>query len=267
LISAELQGKISSKLKKMEDLLTSNVFSFFKYSDRSLLKGYLHKLGLSVSSAEANTAIFEFWPRYVDNTEPDLVIVCGRYYILFEAKLYSDFSPETLTLASQIDREVKMGKAEAESRNREFVYIAITAEYFLNKKKYSKFINQKYFHWTNWSAVTKYLFEIIETNTRYKSNLYVEDLYALLVKKRLRSFVGLNDIYRSGNVNVPNVLFYDSNTSVYKGEYSGYHKILASHPPIETYKKFFNRKIFDFSEDLKLTNEKKVFYEKTSHHN
>jgi len=39
---AELHGKLSSKIQRMEDLLTSNVFSFFKYSTREIfLKEYL----------------------------------------------------------------------------------------------------------------------------------------------------------------------------------------------------------------------------------
>ena len=261
MIRAELHGKISSKLKDMEDLLTSNVFSFFKYSDREYLKDYINRLGLNVSLSEANRANFNFWPRYPDNTEPDLVITCGRYYILFEAKYKSGFSPETLTLASQIDREVKMGKREAEIQNREFVFIAITAEYYFIKKKYAKHANRSYFHWTNWSAITTYLFGMIEQDKLYGDKLYVEDLYALLVKKRQRSFIGLSDIYPSENVNAPNIVFYDSITSVYIGEYTGFYEMLAPFPPIGVYTKIFNRKLFDFSTDFKFSNEKKVFYE------
>ena len=32
---AEIHGKLSAKLERKEDILTSNVFSFFKYSNRS----------------------------------------------------------------------------------------------------------------------------------------------------------------------------------------------------------------------------------------
>lgn len=43
---AELYGKLPSRIERMEDILTSNVFSFFKYSTREIfLKGYLNKLG------------------------------------------------------------------------------------------------------------------------------------------------------------------------------------------------------------------------------
>jgi len=42
---AELHGKLSQRIERMEDILTSNVFSFFKYSTREIfLKGYLNEL-------------------------------------------------------------------------------------------------------------------------------------------------------------------------------------------------------------------------------
>ena len=83
---AELHGKLSSRLERMEDILTSNVFSFFKYSTRDIfLKGYLNTMGFDISEQEANRAEFIFWPRYEENTEPDLVIIVGDYYLLIEA--------------------------------------------------------------------------------------------------------------------------------------------------------------------------------------
>src|ERR1035437_2711851 len=130
MIIAELYGKIPSKLEDKEDILTSNVFSFLKYSNRQLLKDYLSLLGLDVTLVEAKNAEFNFWTKYDDKTEPDLVIICGKYYILFEAKLYSDFAPETSKYDAQIIREIKMGKLAAESEDKNFVYIAITAEYY-----------------------------------------------------------------------------------------------------------------------------------------
>ncbi len=42
---AELHGKLSQRIERMENILTSNVFSFFKYSTREIfLKGYLNEL-------------------------------------------------------------------------------------------------------------------------------------------------------------------------------------------------------------------------------
>ena len=50
-----------------------------------------------------------FWPILSKNTEPDLVIIVGDWYLLIEAKFNSDFGEETLTRASQLDRELDEG--------------------------------------------------------------------------------------------------------------------------------------------------------------
>ena len=90
---AEFRGKLSSRVERMEDVLTSNVFSFFKYSNRDIfLKNYLNKLGFNISNQEAEGAEFRFWPVFEDGTEPDLVIMVGNYYLLIEAKYFSEFS-------------------------------------------------------------------------------------------------------------------------------------------------------------------------------
>lgn len=84
---AELKGKIPADVEKMEDILTSNVFSFFKYSRRNIyLKIFLSKLGIIVTDNELNEAEFIFWPTYDDGTEPDVVIIVSEYYLLFESK-------------------------------------------------------------------------------------------------------------------------------------------------------------------------------------
>jgi hypothetical protein len=259
-IRAELHGKISSKLKDREDLLTSNVFSFFKYSDREYLKNYFNRLGLSVSLSEAKRANFEFWPRYPDNTEPDLVITCGKYYILFEAKLMADFSPGTLTLASQIDREIKMGSMESEVQKKEFVFIAITAEYYFDKKKYAKYANQSYFHWTNWSAITTYLFGMIEQEKFHNNKLYVEDLYALLVKKRQRGFGGLSGLTMPSTPPTLKPLFYNPMSSNYTAGYSGFIHALADFKKIKMYKNQYKKLFFTYSSKFKIFTKGRIFY-------
>jgi hypothetical protein len=108
---AELHGKLSSRIERMEDILTSIAFSFFKYSTREVfLKGYLKELGIEVSNREAKEAEFLFWPHFEEYTEPDLVIIVGDYYLLIEAKYFSDFGKET---KGQLIRELEAGIAEA----------------------------------------------------------------------------------------------------------------------------------------------------------
>jgi hypothetical protein len=92
---AELKGKLSSRIERSEDVLTSNVFSFFKYAPRDIfLSRLLSLLGINLTDDELDNAEFIFWPTYEDGTEPDLVLLVGRYYILFEAKYFSDFGTD-----------------------------------------------------------------------------------------------------------------------------------------------------------------------------
>ena len=77
---AEIRGKFSEEGQNKEDVLTSNVFSFFKYADRKIyLKHFLEKLDidLQLSDKDAANAVFEFWPRYDDRTEPDVISMWG----------------------------------------------------------------------------------------------------------------------------------------------------------------------------------------------
>ena len=119
MIVAELHGKLSPRVERMEDVLTSNVFSFLKYNDRSrILRAYLmEELGLEVSESEASEAEFRFWHVYDDGTEPDVIIIVGNAYILFEAKYFSGFGLATETVESQPVREIRNGLKCAFSRN------------------------------------------------------------------------------------------------------------------------------------------------------
>ena len=155
---AELHGKLSSKVERKEDILTSNVFSFFKYSSRDIfLKGYLKELGLGdLEDKDVKEAEFLFWPKYDDRTEPDLVIIVGKYYLLFEAKYHSWFGEETETREKQLEREIKGGKLEAKNYQKEFILFAITADYYENEK--IKLILRRYkglMKWTNWQLVSR----------------------------------------------------------------------------------------------------------------
>ena len=92
---AELHGKLIQVQENQEDILTCNVFSFFKYANRKIfLYALLHALGLSVSAEEALNAEFDFWPSFDDRTEPDLVLIIGPYYLLVEAKYRSGHGRE-----------------------------------------------------------------------------------------------------------------------------------------------------------------------------
>ena len=261
MIIAELNGKIPTILNDKEDILTSNVFSFFKYSDRKLFKDYLSKLGLNITLNESRNAKFIFWPSYDDGTEPDLVVLCGKYYLLFEAKLYSEFSQKTSKIDSQIEREIKMGKLEANNIIKEFVYVAITAEYYRPKTKYAEYENRGFlFIWTNWQKVANFIFDKLSENNLSRDKEFAVDLYSLLVKKKLRSFKGLNSISVPIKIEFTDSIFYRSQTSKYKGIFSGFLENLKGFKQIVTYKKNYEKSFFKTMPIFKIINHKMIFY-------
>ena len=261
MIVAELHGKIPGKLTDKEDLLTSNVFSFFKYSNRGIFRDYLMLLGLQVTLADSQRAEFHFWPSYDDGTEPDLVVICGRYYLLFEAKLYADFAQKSDTTEAQIDREIKMGDLSAKNLNKSFVFIAVSAEYNKNKEKYSKYYNEDYqFIWTNWQLISSFLFNFQEYNPYTLGNEFFNDLYSLLVKKRLRSFIGISILTIGTLLPERHQLFFDSKTSTFRGEFTGFIDTLSKHTLINKYSKNYSKSFFKSLPNINMNTQTTLFY-------
>ena len=261
MIIAELNGKIPSKLNDKEDILTSNGFSFFKYSDRLLFKDYLSELGIKVTLNESENTEFIFWPCYEDGTEPDLVVICGKYYLLFEAKFYSDFSPETTTIASQIEREISMGKMTADNINKEFIYIVITAEYYKDRKKYLEYENRDFkFIWTNWQFISSFIDRKLESENLQQNREFANDLFSLLVKKRLRSFEGITNIKIQNEIELSDNIFYNVNTSKFKGEFSGFAMNLQGFEKIILYQKIYQKAFFTSLNKFHEFNNQTVFY-------
>jgi len=225
---AELHGKLSSSIERMEDILTSNVFSFFKYSSREIfLKGYLNKLGFSISNQEANEAEFKFWPRFEENTEPDLVIIVGDYYLLIEAKYFSGFGEETKKTKAQLLREIEGGKLEANNYGKDFKLIAITADHYYKENKFkiipSDFI--PHFKWTNWQSVSSFLDNTLETNENIKKQEldFALDLYNLLDKKNLRDFQSFDTLYNvSAFPKSCASIFFEAKTAKFRGNFIGF---------------------------------------------
>jgi len=222
---AELRGKLSSRVERMEDVLTSNVFSFFKYSSRDIfLKNYLNELDFKVSTKEAEEAEFRFWPVFEDGTEPDLVIIVGKYYLLIEAKYFSGFGKKTETTDDQLIREIRGGQLEAKNYDKEFNLVAITADYYYKKDKF-KVIPQTFrphFKWTNWQLVSSFLDNILSSNSNIKGpeQDFSLDLYNLLDKKHLRSFQSIT--YNGPLLKDHRSIFFDAKTAKLRGDFIGF---------------------------------------------
>lgn len=251
---AELRGKLSSRVERMEDILTSNVFSFFKYSTRTIfLKRYLNDLGFKVSDQEADKAEFKFWPIFEDGTEPDLVIIVGNYYLLIEAKYFSEFSEGVKKDDYQLLRELKNGKLDAKNYNKEFKLIAITADYYYKEEKF-KVITKKaefksFFKWTNWQTVSSFLEDILNfhPNIKEPERVFAQDLCQLLDKKHLRSFQGIT--YAGDLLESYSSIFFNAKTAKLRGDFIGFINSLSSDEKLIASGKtiFFNstKKLFE----------------------
>jgi len=226
---AELRGKLPSEFERMEDILTSNVFSFFKYSTREIfLKGYLNKLGFNISDQEANEAEFIFWPRFEDNTEPDVVIIVGKYYLLIEAKYFSGFGQETETTKAQLQREIEGGRLEAKNLGKDFWMIPITADHYYKENKFKTIPSDiiPNFRWTNWQEVASFLDDVLEggKNIKEQERDFALDLYKLLDKKNLRGFKGIIGSLRNKSPLRKNYasVFFEAGTAKFRGDFIGF---------------------------------------------
>jgi hypothetical protein len=230
MLLAALNGKVPSILIKSEDILTSNVFSFFKYAKRTTyLKSLLAFHAIYPTDEELKTAEFRFWPRYDDSTEPDVVIIVGNYYLLFEAKHLSDFGAETEIRRGQVDREIEGGKNEAHSLEKKFLFIAITSHYNKPTMTLDQFCygDNAIIHWMNWQAVASLLLDILEKDSGIPDRPFAEDLYNLLDKMKLRSFLPFQRINAEIAV-PPEYIFFSARSAQFRGDFIGFEKALGN---------------------------------------
>jgi len=216
-------------MESREDILTSNVFSFFKYSDRNVyLKMFIEKIGINVSHKELQEAEFIFWPKYDDKTEPDVVIIIGNYYLLFEVKYLSNFYED------QIKREIEGGLLESKNLRKEFYYIVLTQDYCYKEEIFEVAIKMigDHFKWINWQCVSHILANHLD---EYGNNspdfLFASDLYNLLKRKNLRgyhSFVHLSYPYSGCG----KYIFFSSDSARYRGNFIGFTNALVANPYI-----------------------------------
>ncbi len=231
---AELRGKFTPIDSRKEDILTSNVFSFFKYSDRAIFfNQYLKQLGFIVTIEESRNASFAFWPRYEDNTEPDLVIIVGPYYLLVEAKYFSDFGIKTDKSDAQLVREINGGLLEAKNYGKQFVLIAITADHAYKDSTFAE-LPEEFRHlikWTNWQKVAFFLNEILngDCDLTPQDREFALDLYTLLDHKKLRDYQGAGILYSSlPNLSGMQYVFFKAETARFRGDFIGFTESLVT---------------------------------------
>jgi hypothetical protein len=224
---AEIQGKFTPSEERKEDILTSDVFSFFKYAKREVFLYQLLKyLQLDVVKNDVVNAEFIFWPSYEDGTQPDLIILVGKYYLLIEAKFSSGFGRSIDFKRHQLIREIEGGKLEAQNLNIEFQIIAVTAHYTKHHFYYDnpEFSNYKII-WLNWHRIALIIYETLSRSKTLDSETlcFAEDLYKLLAKKKLRKYAGIEILEDINQIAFPPaLLFFNSATAQYRGDFLGF---------------------------------------------
>ena len=233
---AELRGKLPEKSERREDILTSNVFSLFKYTDRKIfLRSFVRHLGIDISDTDAENAEFQFWPRYADNTEPDLVIIAGPYYLLIEAKYYSSFQWKTENERSQLYREIRGGLADAKNLSKKFLLLAITADYVYKPENFAPIAGELpagSFKWVNWQQIEAFLLNILQNEAiAPPTKLFCEDLCQLLERKNLRPFQSLGIVLSRTEAELLQPLeqiFLVSETTTFRGDFLGFMQTLST---------------------------------------
>ncbi len=158
---------------------------------------------------DINNAEFQFWPVYDNNTEPDVIIIVGDYYLLFEAKYKSGFMKETETKERQIIREIKGGLKQA--KKLQFKYYTIT-----RVSETPNFLEEapeylEYCKAIHWKLISKILLESLNRDDLSSSErAMVQDLKLLLEKKDLRGFISFDKLNSYDRFNTSNNrLFYN----------------------------------------------------------
>jgi hypothetical protein len=223
---AELKGKLRPSASDREDLLTSNVFSFLKYSDRTVYLGeFLCRLAqLAIPAAELPTISFHFWPCLDDGTQPDVVIESETHYLLVEAKYHSGVAEEEGNPAGQLVRECDAGATEAMNRGKTFHLLLITDDSTPPGRLFSHIPprHRERATWTNWQSVASLLLAQLETAATAAPNyLFARDLYDLLDYKHLRGFITFARLAEIPAAPVTRQIFFAAETASFRGDFIG----------------------------------------------
>lgn len=259
---AELRGKLSASQERSEDILTSNVFSFFKYAERSVyLSKFLSLIGVELTDDELQEVEFVFWPTYEDGTEPDVVLLAQDHYLLFEAKYHSGFGTESEDREAQIPRELEAGRKDAEVTGKAvFKMIAIT-DHPCYPSDSIPARHQDEVVWTNWQSVSGILLDALEEEGT-PNPLLTHDLYDLLVKKRLRGFLSFDRLKGIYPHRQYEELFFSAASSSFRGQFIGFQEALKEHKPPTTHQGalFFSQEYFVDLPHLDVEDSSSLFY-------
>lgn len=234
MFQAELNGKLPPSASDREDVLTSNVFSFLKYSHRqTYLHRFLRLAGLNIKTSELHRVKFEFWPNYDDGTQPDVIIETDTYYLLIEAKYFSGVAEENGNPAGQIIREFEIGAMEARNRAKSFYLLLLTDDATrpsrLLAQMPARFQNKT--SWTNWQAIAQMISEVLDgIGTAAPDYEFATDLYELLDCKHLRGFKSFAQAKSIPSHPQKSHIFFAAETASFRGAFIGFEPTLSILP-------------------------------------
>lgn len=249
MLKAQIHSKLPTQISELEDVLTSDVFSFFYYTNRQIfLYDFLIKIGLSISKRDSLLAEFQFWPRYEEHTEPDLVIIVGNYYLLIEAKFKSDFDKGSDKTKPQLIREIEAGMVEAKNIGKQFVLLAITKDQYKITDKYISVQKDKNLtiNWFGWQKVSEILIDLLESDETIdnRDRLLADDLLTTLDKKNLRKYQSLQKVLKSKkNINPTKQIFLKAETIEFRGDFIGFTNSITFTKKLKAFNTLFLEKL------------------------
>jgi hypothetical protein len=206
---AAIHGKVPTQYAVMEDFVTSNVFGFLKYADRSAYLGpVLQGLGIEASARKLDEAEFEFWPSYDDGTEPDVVLRVAGWHILFEAKWLSGFGRATTATDAQVERELRGGILAASQEGRQFLFVAVTPD-FHHEVDVRALVPPgvaRSVRWLRWGDIAG----IVQKRQRQPNppdDMLAQDFLAMMSRYDLMPFQGFGHLAATGTIDALPPLF------------------------------------------------------------
>jgi hypothetical protein len=235
---AELHGKISPNRPngcndRMEDLLTSDVFSTMKYAGWQCgfldwLRSSSHPIYSDLfatffipEDCSIDKIIYYFWPKLKHGREPDLLleVLCNDGeidLIMIEAKYHSgpsdfELQPdlESLITGNQIADQINDFPDEWRRKAvRSKIHIYLTGHFICPKDIYHSALpllkNEAVgYYWLNWQSLAPFLTNT-EGNLDEGKQHMLKDLRKLLRRKKLINFVGFQYSKLDFSLNLPN---------------------------------------------------------------
>jgi hypothetical protein len=204
-LMAETSGKLAvvqtdaapTDISRMEDVLTSNVWGVLKNCERSVVQSLLAVAYPPITGISGERLDFQFWERFDDRTEPDVIISAGEDVIIVEVKYHSDFDKGCEEQAPQILREIAGARRAFPGRRIHFLgvtreeriawpsKVCACRDYVETLRTY---LDEGLLHELSWSTIYEWLTRMVtapDGNLNPVSMRFLKDLHEYLKYKEI----------------------------------------------------------------------------------